>query len=701
MVYQDLLKDTSQVDTTDKNYFDLIITDLKLSTTYPLQFRWKYNDGTFSLWSPSRNITTPGPTVPGDPQLNDGAVVGGAGFISVTWTGKDASGNTPYGLDRVDVYIAGTTFGDGTKVAGSFKQAGTQTFAAEPGIYIVQLKAVTVNGATSFFSSAKTVTVTPTAGEAIESPIAPSSTGFTSARILGGIEVTWNGTYPTAWGGFSAINIYAGTSSTLTSGTYIKVGTMTANKISNTIVIPQDGTYVKYDTPVYIHASSVNKNNVESSIVANVTSQSLGARSAIASDLADQIITSGKLVDSAITEAKIATGAITTTKISDGSISTAKIISGAITSDLITASAITADKIAANAITATKISAGSIDVTKLAAGTISVNNLEAGLITSSTYVRAGTAGSARVEIASTTQGSILAGLYVYNSDSVAVLSAPLSGGLSITGALTATSISTSSNNFSVDTSGILKAVSADISGVVKANGGNIGGIVIASDAIQNGSTSGNSTFRLDSSGKARFGSASGNGIIINPSPASGGYYLYHTSDGSSYDSKFGVRDDGTLFAYGATVTGTIEGSSLYLNSSNYWRGNSGFQVSATTQSSTDIVETGSTYSSTSSAYAYSTITVSASEVAIYHLPALQNNVTVTNYISGSGDPSVTQYANYTSSASFGPYARQRTIVADPYDNNKLKKGMAVYYGQRSLTPSTSTGYVGDLWVSWA
>jgi hypothetical protein len=47
----------------------------------------------------------------------------------------------------------------------------------------------------------------------------------------------------------------------------------------------------------------------------------------------------------------------------------------------------------------------------------------------------------------------------------------------------------------------------------------------------------------------------------------------------------------------------------------------------------------------------------------------------------------------------GRAARLRTIVQDYYDD-RLYRGFAVYYGQRSSAPTASTGLVGDLWVSW-
>jgi hypothetical protein len=555
MSYQDLLKDVSE-SKDDGNYFLVSITDLDLGTAYPLQFRWKNKNGTLGAWSSVKTFVTQSATIPSEPSLGSGDVVGGAGFIKVTWGGNNALSAAASNFDRVNIHISGTTFGDGTKPAGFFKQAGTQTFTAVPGIYIVQLKTISVDGTESLFSTARTITVTEIVEE-IQTPVAP--TGFTSERILGGIEVAWAGTYGSAWTGFEAINIYAGTSATATGGTYIKVGQMTANKISNKIVVPVDGTYVRYNVPVYIHASSVNKNGAESAISANVTSQSSGARSAIGTDLADAIISNAKLVNDAVTEAKIATSAITETKIANDAVTSQKIIANAITADKIVSGAIIADKIATNAITAGKILAGEIDVTKLSAGTISVNNLESGTLSATSFIRAGTAGSSRIEISSAAvpASSILAGLYIYNG-STAVLQAPLGGGLTITGSLTATEISTSSGKFSVNTGGILTATGASIGGTITAEGGTIGGITIAADGIQNSG----GTFKLDSSGIIRAGSSSGSAVIISPTLG-----IYHSANGGSTASgRFTLGLSSSTIAGWTIGTSTLSSGNLTLNS---------------------------------------------------------------------------------------------------------------------------------------
>jgi hypothetical protein len=52
------------------------------------------------------------------------------------------------------------------------------------------------------------------------------------------------------------------------------------------------------------------------------------------------------------------------------------------------------------------------------------------------------------------------------------------------------------------------------------------------------------------------------------------------------------------------------------------------------------------------------------------------------------------------SYNYGSAARYRMIIADPYDYNKLKRGFGVYYGVRASAPGSSTGLVGDVWISW-
>lgn len=454
------LQIASQPDSVDKDKFKVVATGLKIDETYAFQFQYVYPDGTLSEWSPGYLLNTSTELVPGAPSVSVPST--SVGSIPVTLP------SFPTNAKRVDIYIIGGEFGTG-KVADYFLAAGTKNIAVAGGTYQVSLITVTPSGINGDPTNTFTITVS-TAGETVEAPTNPN--GFSIIRVLGGIEVVWSGTYANGtFTGFEAIKIYVGTSATATPGTYREAGVMTGNNVRNSIIVPVDGTYLQYDQPVYIHARSVNKNGIEGTLQQNVASNSLGARSAISSDLADAIITNAKLVDDAVTAAKIATSAITETKIANDAVTTPKLVANAITADKIVSSAITADKIATNAVTATKILAGEIDVTKLAAGTISVNNLEAGTIGATSFIRAGsTTGGARIEMSSSAiSGGPSAGFYIYDSTGDAVLSAPLAGGLTIKGDITGSSGTFSGSlsigsNFSVTSTGILTAAAGTVGG---------------------------------------------------------------------------------------------------------------------------------------------------------------------------------------------------------------------------------------------
>jgi hypothetical protein len=469
------LRITAQPDAVDKDKFKVVATGLKINESYVFQFQYVFEDDSLSQWSPGYALQTSNESSPGVPT---GTIVPSTatGSIPVELP------TFPTGARKVDVIVTNGIFGLG-KIAYTFLAAGKATIAAPAGTYIVQLRATSAAGVTSTVGTTHTITVSD-AGETVQSPTNP--TGFSINRVLGGIEVVWDGTYANGtFTGFEAIKIYVGNTAVATSGTYREAGAMTGNNVRNSIVVPVDGTYLRYSQPVYVHAAAVNRSGTVGTLQQNVASNLLGAKSAVSDDLDNQIITNAKLVDSAVTEAKIATSAITETKIATDAITSTKIVANAITADKIVSSAITADKIATNAVTATKILAGTIDVSKLAAGTISVNNLEAGNINSTSYIRAGTAGSARVELSSANiSGGPSAGFYIYNSAGTPVLSAPLNGGLTIVGNGTFSgTLSGASGNFTGDLYSSNNQFSV-ISGSVTALSGTIGGWVINEQAFK-------------------------------------------------------------------------------------------------------------------------------------------------------------------------------------------------------------------------
>jgi len=264
--YQDLLKDSSKVDPGDKNYFIVTITDLDVNDTYPLQFRWKREGGSFSAWSATKAITTPGESVPGEPSLPEGSVTGEPGLIRVTWSGTDAAGKIISNIDRVDIYVDGGTF-DGTKPTSSFKSAGTQTIAAASGEYFVTLYSVTSYGKKSAVSSARPVVV-PGIGTTILPPQDPSTPTIEAG--LASIIVSWNGkksdgtsNFPT--GTFASAKVYIGTSADFVPSDNNWVHSLNfangTNQVSigvGTVIDKNAQTKLQYGVPYYVKIKTVN-----------------------------------------------------------------------------------------------------------------------------------------------------------------------------------------------------------------------------------------------------------------------------------------------------------------------------------------------------------------------------------------------------------------------------------------------------------
>jgi hypothetical protein len=205
-----------------------------------------------------------------------------------------------------------------------------------------------------------------------------------------------------------------------------------------------------------------------------------------------------------------------------------------------------------------------------------------------------------------------------------------------------------------------------------------------------------------------------------------------TVGSSGSGAYFYVNSSGLLTAEGAIIKGAVQGGSFTLGgyeSTNKWTSGEFKAGSATTYvqalaSGSATLYAADTSSSeadldSSSASSYLTLNIPSQVlvtpygVQIYGLSGVGNGLTATNTLinqstgTGASSTATTQYraaGYYTSgnlpSYNYGQAARYRMIVADPYDNNMLKRGLGVYYGTRSSAPSAGTGFVGDLWVSW-
>jgi hypothetical protein len=138
----------------NKDYFDIVVSDLNVNTDYNFQFRWQYQDKTYGEWSATKKIKTSIESEPGKPRFLPEELTTENGFIKITWSGKDMTGATMTGIKQVNVWIKGGTFGATyVKTAHFFTNPGVKTIVLPSGEYYVKLQAETVLGTLSPFSN--------------------------------------------------------------------------------------------------------------------------------------------------------------------------------------------------------------------------------------------------------------------------------------------------------------------------------------------------------------------------------------------------------------------------------------------------------------------------------------------------------------------------------------------------------------------
>jgi hypothetical protein len=436
--YLEDLKNENSQSFEDGNYFIFSFDDLDVNTTYRLQFRWAYKDGSYSkAWSATKLITTPGESSPNTPSFISSDVdISQPEKLIITYRGvsDDVTPVAITDIDRVDVYISGSPF-DGLKPAHSFKEAGTQIIPAPAGTYQIVLYAISKLGLKSPVSSAVTKTVVA-AGVPIQTPTLPSGLSVATAPFA--VTVNWNGTYSSStFTGFKSIDIYAVGSnlgSSVTSGISATnlVGSLTVNDITNRINIGLDNLRQAlglstnsdvYSATIFYYYNAVNLNNEKY-------------------------------------------GSPTYTRINSSSVVPTK--------------------------------ANFID---LASGVISIENLVAGNGQFSSWLRTGTSGGARIELSAVSDFSnggntVQKGLVAYSSGNTEIFNLDLdAGSLTINGSGTFTgnlTAGTGNSIFKSDSSGIYlgNAVFASApfsvsrNGVIKSESGTIGGWTLGADYLQ-------------------------------------------------------------------------------------------------------------------------------------------------------------------------------------------------------------------------
>jgi hypothetical protein len=573
MAFEDLLKDSSSP-LDNKNYFNLTITDLNISTLFPLQFRWKYEDGSFGPWSAVKSITTPGESFPNVPSTLTVAN-NTPGYIQITWDGNTSTGAALTNFDRVDIYVNGAPF-DSSKPATSFFSAGTKTIVAPAGTYIVSSYAVSKIGTLSAMSTAVTRTVTASV-PAAESSVTPSTP--TVSSVLGAIQLSWNGKTSGNANqpyGFTAAKVYVGTSSGFTP---VDIGSSGANQVDvldfangqNTLNIGVgtivNGSALTYGVDYYIKIATTNGTDTSTPVSATGNPVQIGK------------VTSGDIVT------------IAADKITTGTLDSASTITVGSTSGKHVKLSGTGDPLL---IYGTGGVAGgailSFNGTKLSIvgdGTFS-GSLEIGSSNAifkadpSTGIWLGNATYASAPFSVSTNGVIKANSgtiggwtlgstflqgtnFEINSSSSTIFVGPTSGQhirISASGGIATYNGGTQTSGFNLSTSGSLS-----LSGSVTATSGSIGGWTIGSTTLTGGGTTLNSNGTVTVAGGSATTSLNSNGTISISAGSSGIGAI--TITGSSKESilySSGLKLNAATIFESTGTAGTPAGSLTFSTS---------------------------------------------------------------------------------------------------------------------------------------
>lgn len=573
MAYEDLLKDSSSP-LDNKNYFNLTITDLNISTLYPLQFRWKYEDGTFGPWSVVKSITTPGESFPNVPSTLTVAN-NTPGYLQVTWDGNTATGAPLTNFDRVDIYINGAPF-DATKAALSFFAAGTKTIVAPAGTYIVSSYAVSKIGTLSAMSTAVTRTVTASV-PAADPSVTPSTP--TVSSVLGAIQLSWNG--KTSSGGdqpygFTAAKVYVGTSSGFTPSSLNQVDVLNFANGQNTLNIGVgtivNGSALTYGVDYYVKIATTNGTDTSTAVAATGNPVQIGK------------VTSGDIVT--ITADKIATGTLdSASTITVGSTSGKHVkISGTGDPLLIYGTG----GVAGGAILSFNGAKLSIVGDGTFSGDLSIGSSNAIFKAEpATGIWLGNASYASAPFSVSVNGVIKANSgtiggwtlgstflqgsnFEINSSSSTIFVGPTSGQhirISSSGGIATYNGGTQTSAFNLSTSGSLS-----LSGSVSASSGSIGGWTIGSTTLTGGGTTLNSNGTISVSGGSATTSLNNNGTITINAGSIGGFgvgAISITAEGKSstlYSSQLQLNN---AYIYESTGSiGSPPAGTMTLNTTN-------------------------------------------------------------------------------------------------------------------------------------
>lgn len=213
---------------------------------------------------------------------------------------------------------------------------------------------------------------------AVNGPPPPTPTAPTITSVLGGVAVSWDGTFT---GGSAAPADFA----------YLEVRFATApdfpgdGSLFSAFYSPTAGTVtVPTAGPLWVRLTCVSTSGVASA--PSAPAGPAGPAPVVADAVLDGIVTELALADGAVSAAKLAAAAVESDALAVGAVTTVSMTAGSINGDRLAVGTIAADRIAAASITASQIKALAITGDRLAVNTITADKLAVGTITAASGV---------------------------------------------------------------------------------------------------------------------------------------------------------------------------------------------------------------------------------------------------------------------------------------------------------------------------
>ncbi|MGW2700839.1 hypothetical protein [Streptomyces sp. NPDC001340] len=212
---------------------------------------------------------------------------------------------------------------------------------------------------------------------AVNGPPPPAPVAPILASVLGGVAVTWDGTFAEgsqAPADFAHVAVYFSTSADFTGESLFSAFYAASG---GSITVPAS-------VPLWVRLVSVSTSGATSA--ASAIAGPVAPAVVVAQAVLDGIITDLSLADRSVTRAKIEAGAVDGTVLADGAVSTPKLVAGEIDGLVLAAGTVNADRLVAASITAAQIKGLTITADKIAGNSITADKLNAGTITAASGV---------------------------------------------------------------------------------------------------------------------------------------------------------------------------------------------------------------------------------------------------------------------------------------------------------------------------